>query len=156
MNIKKISISCFFLSIVASSAGIQAQDTTQLEVLYKTTLASPVGQPWTLKAWGKKLGTGTGCVQGSDWLFYTDGQLVIRTCVDANVEEKDSLWSISASESGPVEISIDSKTYWIEILIDEIAKPGLPPLKVLVAKFQELRESQEKPALTFKLRRTHE
>ena len=144
-----------FVSLIVTTK-IYAEGRTQTEELYRSVLAATEGQTWILEAWRGRLGQSSGCIQGVDWVFYSDGRLIKRNCVKGQVNEKKYQWSLSSKCPGPVKLVIDDYVHWIEILKDNINEPGLPPTEVLIAKIQELRVSQEKPVQLFELRRTND
>lgn len=156
MKTNKFLVHLVLLALLLLATKIQAEPTSQADELYKTTLASVEGQTWTLEAWRYRLGEDSGCIKGTDWVFYADGRLIKRTCDNGQVSEEKSHWSASSKASGPVELTIDDKVHWIEILTDKVNDPGLPPIEVLVAKVQEYRDDPEKPVLLYELRRTND
>ncbi len=156
MKVNNLLINMVLLVISVSAINIKAETNHKKDENYRAALASPEGQIWTLEAWRYRLGKDSQCIHGTDWIFYDDGRLVKKVCDNEQVSEKKHRWSLSSKTTGPIELSIDSKVYWIEILKDKIDEPGYPPIKVLIAKIQEYRESQEESVKLYELRRTYD
>jgi len=142
------------LVFAMTSAIAQPENAAASAQFYQGIVASPEGRTWILQAWGTRLGAEAECTQGKSWVFFADGLLVKRTCVDGQIAEQQHNWSIKATQAGPIELTIDTTAHWIEILTDKITEPGLPPSEVLIAKIQETRDFQEERVPTYQLKRT--
>lgn len=139
-----------FAAMTLFTIGSTAQSPS---ALFVESLANDDGEVWTEETVGGRLGTDDGCTQGIEWVFYSEGRLLKRSCVEGSFSTTEHTWSVIPSDIEPVTLTIDSESYWLELLTDKIAEPGLPPLEVLIAKIQQVRQDQEQKVVVYELRR---